>query len=180
MFSVIQKNEQPSILLSNPPFRHQKLYICYLRSVEQIAYCFSLYNRSIKAKLDCLFNLLRDTCHPDATLLILNYFKETLPPGCVYPPQYQEPPLPPVPLHPKYTKVFQQSQRHSQTPDLSKPQQHAQQQIMGDIPHGRYVNDGYYDESEFKSKPTSLAPPMHSVAILLLAELCLILTVFDV
>ncbi|VEL11775.1 unnamed protein product, partial [Protopolystoma xenopodis] len=34
-------------------------------------------------KLDCLFNVLRYNCSQDAVTLILNYFKESVPRGCV-------------------------------------------------------------------------------------------------
>ncbi|KAL7061242.1 hypothetical protein AAHC03_09126 [Spirometra sp. Aus1] len=43
-----------------------------------------LCSRSTLAKIACLNVTLRDKCHRDAVLLIVNYFKETLPPDCVF------------------------------------------------------------------------------------------------
>ncbi|KAH9284050.1 hypothetical protein ECG_02864 [Echinococcus granulosus] len=109
--------------------------------------------KSIKAKLDCLYNLLRNTCHPDATLLILNYFKETLPPDCVFSPSAEVghkpllPPLPPMSL----PNAFPQSPSRRRT--------HAE--VMSDFPHARYVNDGFYDDpisAHITSSSMSLTP----------------------
>ncbi|CAH8556564.1 unnamed protein product, partial [Dicrocoelium dendriticum] len=40
--------------------------------------------KSMKAKLECLYTLLHDNCPPDAVRLIMNYFMETLPDGCLF------------------------------------------------------------------------------------------------
>ncbi|VDQ00521.1 unnamed protein product [Trichobilharzia regenti] len=39
---------------------------------------------SLRAKLDCLYNILHTACPSNAVRLIMNYFKETLPDGCSF------------------------------------------------------------------------------------------------
>ncbi len=109
-----------------------------------------LASRSTKAKLDCLFKLLRDTCHPDATLLIINYFKETLPSGCTYSPGY--PVIQPRPL--KFTTPPKFPSPHS------RPRSH--QEVMSDFPHSRFVNDGSYDERDAR-RTTSSGLPLRGI-----------------
>ncbi|VDK33211.1 unnamed protein product [Taenia asiatica] len=102
--------------------------------------CTETLLRSIKAKLDCLYNLLRDTCHPDATLLILNYFKETLPPGCIFSPS-AEAERKPLPLLPQLLPLS-----HSNAVPQSPSHRRNHAEVMSDFPHARYVNDGFYDD----------------------------------
>ncbi|CAH8462545.1 unnamed protein product [Heterobilharzia americana] len=40
--------------------------------------------KSLRAKLDCLYNILHVACPSNAVRLIMNYFKETLPDGCSF------------------------------------------------------------------------------------------------
>ncbi|KAL7061241.1 hypothetical protein AAHC03_09126 [Spirometra sp. Aus1] len=53
--------------------------------LENLKYILTKYEcTSTLAKIACLNVTLRDKCHRDAVLLIVNYFKETLPPDCVF------------------------------------------------------------------------------------------------
>ncbi|GAA57480.1 hypothetical protein CLF_112788 [Clonorchis sinensis] len=54
----------------------------YYRSVQATLARYEC--RTIRSKLECLFNLLYTACPPDALRLIMNYFKETLPEGCTF------------------------------------------------------------------------------------------------
>ncbi|KAM3175516.1 hypothetical protein ACTXT7_008362 [Hymenolepis weldensis] len=108
-------------------------------------------SQSTKAKLDCLYNLLRDTCHPDATLLILNYFKETLPPGCVFTPTAEVINTSPYLALPNRPAVPNQISASSNRPRSNGD-------VMSDFPHGRYVNDDvYYDDRVVSAILTSSA-----------------------
>ncbi|CAI2737714.1 unnamed protein product [Dicrocoelium dendriticum] len=40
--------------------------------------------KSMRAKLECLYTVLHDKCPSDAVRLIMNYFMETLPVGCLF------------------------------------------------------------------------------------------------
>ncbi|CAH8476808.1 unnamed protein product [Schistosoma margrebowiei] len=40
--------------------------------------------KSLRTKLDCLYNILHNACPSNAVRLIMNYFKETLPDGCTF------------------------------------------------------------------------------------------------
>ncbi|CAH8459997.1 unnamed protein product [Schistosoma turkestanicum] len=40
--------------------------------------------KSLRTKLDCLYNILYNVCPSNAVRLIMNYFKETLPDGCTF------------------------------------------------------------------------------------------------
>ncbi|KAL5108764.1 hypothetical protein TcWFU_003723 [Taenia crassiceps] len=125
--------------------------------------------KSIKAKLDCLYNLLRDTCHPDATLLILNYFKETLPPGCIFSPsvetEHKPLPLPPQLPPSSHSSAISQS--------LSHRRSHAE--VMSDFPHARYVNDGFYND-QISAHITS---PAMSLTLFLTLYLIILFTIFE-
>ncbi|VDN08879.1 unnamed protein product [Dibothriocephalus latus] len=53
--------------------------------LENLKYILTKYEcTSTLAKIACLDATLRNKCHLDAVLLIVNYFKETLPPDCVF------------------------------------------------------------------------------------------------
>nr|CUU98011.1 hypothetical transcript [Hymenolepis microstoma] len=124
-------------------------------SVREFSSGEEMASLSTKAKLDCLYNLLRDTCHPDATLLILNYFKETLPPGCVFTPTSEiinTPPYVDLPYRPVIPNQIPVPKNRSQK----------NADVMSDFPHGRYVNDGvYYDDRAVSATMTSSAISLH-------------------
>ncbi|VDP51239.1 unnamed protein product [Schistosoma mattheei] len=44
----------------------------------------TIYIKSLRTKLDCLYNILHNACPSNAVRLIMNYFKETLPDGCTF------------------------------------------------------------------------------------------------
>ncbi|KAL5966445.1 hypothetical protein TSMEX_005820 [Taenia solium] len=120
---------------SSRSYATPEIYLDRLKSILEKYEC-----KSIKAKLDCLYNLLRDTCHPDATLLILNYFKETLPPDCIFSPS-AEAERKPLPLLPQLLPLS-----HSNAVPQSPSQRRNHAEVMSDFPHARYVNDGFYDD----------------------------------
>ncbi|VUZ55081.1 unnamed protein product, partial [Hymenolepis diminuta] len=123
-----------------------EIYLERLKSILEKYEC-----KSTKAKLDCLYNLLRDTCHPDATLLILNYFKETLPPGCVFTPTAEVVNTSPYLALPNRPTVPNQIPASN-----SRPRSNGD--VMSDFPHGRYVNDDvYYDDRAVSAILTSTA-----------------------
>ncbi|KAM7535815.1 hypothetical protein Aperf_G00000097512 [Anoplocephala perfoliata] len=132
-----------------------EVYIDRLKSILEKYEC-----KSIKAKLDCLLNLLRETCHPDATLLILNYFKETLPPDCVFSPSGDVNQKSPnfLPTRPTASNEIPLSQ--------NRPRGHVE--VMSDFPHARYVNDDvFYDDRAIYALLTSSAMSLSSLPILL-------------
>uniref|UniRef100_A0A5K3F653 Uncharacterized protein n=1 Tax=Mesocestoides corti TaxID=53468 RepID=A0A5K3F653_MESCO len=131
MSEVVKALRSESSKSYTPP----ELYLDRLKLILNTYEC-----KSIKAKLDCLYKLLRDTCHPDATLLILNFFKETLPPGCIFSLNGS----PPVgTLSSDVSSKFSQQKTH--------------QDLMSDFPQAKYVNDDYNDD-ENPTKVTSSTP----------------------